>query len=113
MRGVGMIGERWISSGAWAASRRTTARPLPVLDPDARGGVRLERCDLHRATISRYAELVAILGDMKGRLDEMNEISEMTSRRLQMLMDRRAKFLQTLSNIMKKISSTQDALVQN
>ena len=50
---------------------------------------------------------------MKGRLDEMNEISEMTSRRLQMLMDRRSKFLQTLSNIMKKISSTQDALVQN
>ena len=85
-----MIGERWISPGAWAASRRTTARPLPVLDPDARGGVRLERCDLHRATISRYAELVAILGDMKGRLDEMNEISGMSSLRLQMLMDRAA-----------------------
>ena len=54
-----------------------------------------------------------LLGDMKRRLDEMNEISEMTSLRLQMLMDRRSKFLQTLSNIMKKISSTQDALVEN
>jgi hypothetical protein len=48
-----------------------------------------------------------------GGLDGMNEMSEMTSLRLQMTMDRRSKFISTLSNIMKKISSTQDTLVQN
>jgi hypothetical protein len=42
-----------------------------------------------------------------------NEMSEMISMRLQMTMDRRSKFISTLSNIMKKISTTQDTLVQN
>jgi len=50
---------------------------------------------------------------MRGMLDSMNEMSEMTSLRLQMTMDRRSKFIQTLSSIMKKISSTADSLVQN
>lgn len=62
------------------------------------------------------AELSRILGtnkELKDRLDSMNEMSEMTSLRLQMMMDRRSAFLSTLSNIMKKISSTQDQLVQN
>ncbi len=43
----------------------------------------------------------------------MNEMSEMTSLRLQMAMDRRSKLVSTLSNVMKKISETQDTLVQN
>ena len=51
--------------------------------------------------------------DMKGKLKGMNEMSEMTTLRLQMTMDRRSKFISTLSNIMKKISTTQDTLVQN
>jgi hypothetical protein len=50
---------------------------------------------------------------MIGKLDSMNEMSEMTSLRLQMTMERRSKFIQTLSNIMLKISSTQDSIVQN
>lgn len=57
--------------------------------------------------------LKSMLDDLKGKLDGMNEMSEMTSLRLQMTMDRRSKFIQTLSNIMKKMSATQDALVQN
>jgi hypothetical protein len=62
------------------------------------------------------AEVVRILqvpDKLKGKLDGMNEMSEMTSLRLQMTMDRRSKFISTLSNIMKKISTTQDTLVQN
>ena len=51
--------------------------------------------------------------DTGRNLDSMNEMSEMTSMRLQMAMDRRSKFISTLSNIMKKISDTQGALVQN
>ena len=59
------------------------------------------------------AELRTIEADLKGKLDGMNEMSEMTSLRLQMMMDRRSKFIETLSNVMKKISTTLDTLVQN
>lgn len=61
-------------------------------------------------TLSR---LNSLLDDIKGKLDGLNEMSEMTSLRLQMTMDRRSKFIQTLSNIMKKVGTTQETLVQN
>ncbi|MEN8223495.1 MAG: hypothetical protein ABFR36_09600 [Acidobacteriota bacterium] len=48
----------------------------------------------------------SLLYDMKGKLDAMNEMSEMTSLRLQMTMDRRSKFISTLSQIMKKTSTS-------
>jgi hypothetical protein len=54
-----------------------------------------------------------LLNDLKGTLDGLNEMSEMTSLRLQLTMDRRSKIIQTLSNIMKKIGTTQETLVQN
>jgi len=57
--------------------------------------------------------LKLLLDDLKGKFDGMNEMSEMTSLRLQMTMDRRSKIIQTLSNIMKKIGTTQETLVQN
>ena len=40
-------------------------------------------------------------------------LSETEMLNLQMTMDRRSKYLSTLSNIMKKISSTQDSIIQN
>ena len=58
-------------------------------------------------------DLRAVQDDLKGKLDEMNGMSEMTSLRLQMMMDRRSKFIETLSNIMKSMSTTQETLVQN
>jgi len=57
--------------------------------------------------------LKSLQDDLKAKLDGMNEMSEMTSLRLQMTMDRRSKFITTLSSMMKKISTTQDILVQN
>jgi hypothetical protein len=59
------------------------------------------------------ADLRAVEDDLKGKLDSMNELSEMTSLRLQMMMDRRSKFITTLSNIMKKVSTTQESITQN
>ena len=58
-------------------------------------------------------ELKNEIEGLKGKIDSMNEMSEMTSLRLQMMMDRRSKFVETLSNIMKKISTTSDSIVQN
>jgi hypothetical protein len=53
------------------------------------------------------------LEEHQGKLDSLGEQSEMLSLRLQMTMDRRSKFISTLSNIMKKIATTQDTLIQN
>jgi Arc/MetJ-type ribon-helix-helix transcriptional regulator len=57
--------------------------------------------------------LTSVMDGLQEDLDGMNELSEMTSLRLQMLMDRRSKLIETLSNILKKIATTQDSLVQN
>jgi len=45
--------------------------------------------------------------------DTEGELGEITELRLQMTMDRRAKTIETLSNIMKKISQTEESIVQN
>ncbi len=54
-----------------------------------------------------------VVRDMNTQSASLSQMSEMDSLRLQMMMDRRSKFITTLSNIMKKISATQDAVVQN
>jgi len=59
------------------------------------------------------SSLKSLLDEIKGQVDGLNELSEMTSLRLQMTMDRRSKFISTLSQMMKKTSTTQDVLVQN
>lgn len=45
--------------------------------------------------------------------DVMSEMGETESIRLQMAMDRLSKMMSTLSNLMKKISETQQGIVQN
>ena len=52
-------------------------------------------------------------GDFKQRLDSMSEMSEMTSMRLQMAMDRESKLMDTLSNLEKKLSDTSGSILQN
>jgi hypothetical protein len=59
----------------------------------------------------RASALRELLG--MGRLDGMNEMSEMESLRLQMMMDRKSKLVSVLDMLMKKIAATQDAVVQN
>lgn len=78
--------------------------------PQASGG-QADLLDFY--VLAEVAQSLTAKDGLKGRLDGMNEMSEMTSLRLQMTMDRRSKFISTLSNMMKKISSTQDTLVQN
>jgi hypothetical protein len=49
----------------------------------------------------------------KDQLDSLTELSEMESLRLQMALDRRSKFIEALSNVMKKMSDTNDAIIEN
>lgn len=60
-----------------------------------------------------YQQLENLQFQLNQNLESMNELSDMTSMRLQMTMDRRSKFIQTLSNIEKKITDTSSAIVQN
>jgi hypothetical protein len=59
------------------------------------------------------AELDKYTEDMEHKMDTLNKLSEELSLKLQLLMDRRAKIIQTLSNILKKISQTSDTLISN
>lgn len=59
------------------------------------------------------AEVQKLQDDYRDKLDSMNELGEMQSLRLQMVMDRMSKFMSMLSNLFKKFSTTQDQIVQN
>jgi putative addiction module CopG family antidote len=86
---------------------------LPFVAPELENGIKLINTDLYPGKIEDISQLRVILDDLISKLDGMNEMSEMTSLRLQMMMDRRSKFMTILSNIMKKISITQETIVQN
>lgn len=62
---------------------------------------------------SKLAKRKPMSDDLKGKLDGMNGMSEMMSMRLQMMMERRSKIIETLSNIMKKIATTAETIIQN
>jgi putative addiction module CopG family antidote len=86
---------------------------LPVADPDAPGGLRWAPADLAGGRLTRVEQLDCIVAELEGKLDSLSELSELDMLRLQMMMDRRSKFLEMLSNMMKKIGETQAAIVQN
>jgi hypothetical protein len=86
---------------------------VPVPNPESQQGFDMVETELMGTAPVNVDELKAIQQNLKEKLDSMNEVSEMTSLRLQMIMDRRAKMISTLTNVMKKISTTQDNVVAN
>jgi hypothetical protein len=67
----------------------------------------------HRGVLTRGDEGIATNSAVGGRLDSQSELGETASLRLQMAMDRRSKLMETLSNLLKSISSTNQAILQN
>ncbi len=63
--------------------------------------------------IATKKEIDATVETMKSDLDSMSEMGEMESLRLQMAMDRKSKAMEALSNLLKKISETQNTIIQN
>jgi putative addiction module CopG family antidote len=86
---------------------------LPVLDADAAGGLRWVATDLAGEKLTRVEQLDCIVDELQGKLDALSDLSEMDAMRLQMLMERRSKFEEMLSNIMKKVSETEGTIIQN
>lgn len=86
---------------------------MPFADPPSKAGLKLVATDLFDDQIVDISQLTAIKEDLNDQLDSLSEMSELQMLRLQMVMDRQAKYMSTLSNLLKKVSSTQDSLVQN
>jgi len=77
---------------------------------------RIKIKDLPTDQVISQTELKNVFGGMQMipvDLLSMGGLSEEDSLRLQIAMDRRAKTIQTLSNIIKKTSQTQDSIIQN
>ncbi len=58
-------------------------------------------------------QLRALAGDLKGKLDGMNELNDQEMLSLQRLMDQKSKLETMISNVMKAAASTQSAIIQN
>lgn len=58
-------------------------------------------------------QLQAELAELLEKADTVGELSELDQLRLQMAMDRLAKMMSTLSNILKKMSDTASQITQN
>jgi hypothetical protein len=73
--------------------------------------------DLRGHTGSVAADNAALLRQASdaaaGQLQSLTDVSEELQMRLQMIMDRRSKLLEALSNIMKKQADTAAAIVAN
>jgi Arc/MetJ-type ribon-helix-helix transcriptional regulator len=87
--------------------------PVPYPDCEAKGLVKFVPTDLYPGKLRSVAVIQAVGQELRNRLDSMSELSEMTSLRLQMQMDRRSRFMDVLSNLMKNIGSTEKNIAQN
>jgi VIT1/CCC1 family predicted Fe2+/Mn2+ transporter len=68
---------------------------------------------MHKGRIEDVSVLRAIQEELKNNVDSMSEMSEMESLRLQMAMDRLSKLRSAVSNMLKKISDTESAIISN
>ena len=59
------------------------------------------------------AEAEAERARAKGNLDDLSEMGEMQQLQLQLAMERRAKVIELISNVMRKAAATEDSLVRN
>lgn len=51
--------------------------------------------------------------ELKDKKDSMGELSEEQQLKMQMMMDRRSKAIQVISNMLKKVSDTEQTVIQN
>lgn len=58
-------------------------------------------------------ELAEEIKRIETELNDFSDLSNTYALRLQMIMNRRSKVISTVSNILKKISATQDTIIQN
>jgi hypothetical protein len=77
------------------------------------GKLQLQMSQFRDSLVVTKAEIDKLLVEMNQKTDNMSEMGEMESLRLQMAMDRLSKTMSTLSNLMKKMNDTQSTITQN
>jgi putative addiction module CopG family antidote len=87
--------------------------PVPHPDPESANSVRRLSTDMHKGRIKDVSVLRAIQEELKNNVDSMSEMSEMELLRLQMAMDRLSKLRSAVSNMLKKMSDTESAIISN
>lgn len=105
--------ERLDCSQGLGSERAYRRVKLPALDAEAAGGLRWVATDLAGGRLTRVEQLDGIVDELRDRLDSLSDTAALDMLRLQMLMERRAKAIEMLSNMMKIVSDTQAALTQN
>jgi DNA repair exonuclease SbcCD ATPase subunit len=65
---------------------------------------------LQHVRVQTYHKMI---DDLQAQLDELGGISEEMSLKLQRAVERRSKVIQTLSNMMEKLSTTADTIIKN
>lgn len=113
--------------GTGGASFYSGGFPMPEPDPNAQGydtvntvlydpipkGTTCLGLSMKPVPKGTNCVLASIQSDLQGDLDSMNEMSEMTSMRLQMAMDRQSSYSDAFSNYLKKMEASQHAIIQN
>lgn len=61
----------------------------------------------------RTATVAKQVSEQKDKKDNMADLSEEQQLKLQMIMDRRSKAIQAISNMMKKLSETEENIIKN
>jgi putative addiction module CopG family antidote len=86
---------------------------LPVAEPTSDGTIPTVLAELHKGRITQVDQLRAIRESLAGKPDSLTDLGEFEQLRLQMAMDRRSKAMSVLSNVLKKMSEAQAAIVAN
>ena len=60
-----------------------------------------------------YADVRTLPTQLQTNLNSMNDMSETMQLQIQMAMDRQSKFIETLSNLLKKMDDTASSVIQN
>lgn len=61
----------------------------------------------------KVAAVVKQTTELKDKKDSMSELSEEQQLKMQIIMDRRSKTIQTISNMLKKVSDNEQSIIQN
>ena len=72
-----------------------------------------EKCLRRNCSEFSTADADTLIAKNQNIMDNLTDMSELTQLRLQTYMDKRSKAMETLSNLLKKISDTSSTIVQN
>lgn len=97
---------------AAAGANRESASTFAPQANTKYASVKFARADVTPKPLPK-AEFDARLAAARSSLDNVSEMGEIESLRLQMAMDRHSKMMQMLSNLLKKMADTADGIVQN